>query len=72
MQLPAESRKFVVQRPQGLAAFRSREHILFAALGYCVIQECEDRYQFRCRLDIEVVHAHGGDDALRVVLDSLA
>ena len=72
VQLPAENRKFVVQRPQGLAAFRTREHILFAALGHCVIQEREDRYQFRCRLDIQIVHAHGGDDALRVVSDGVA
>ena len=43
-----------------------------AAFRHRVIQEREDRYQFRCRLDIQVVHAHGGDDALRIVLDGLA
>ena len=72
MQFPAESGKLVVECPQRLAAFGPCQHILSAPFGYCVIKEREYRYQFRCRFDIQVVHTHSGDDALRIVPDDLA
>ena len=72
MQFPAECRELVVQSPQGFAPFRPREHVFRAAFGHGVVQQREHGNQLRRRLDIEVVHVHAGDDALRVVPDGFA
>ena len=72
MQLPAEIGQLVVQRPKGLAPFRSCEHVLRSALGHRIVQQREYGHQFRSRLDIEVVHVQAGDDTLRIVLYGLA
>ena len=72
MQFPAEGRQLVIQRPQGLAALGSCQHVFRAAFRHGVVQQREYGDQLRRRLDIEVVHAHAGDDTLRVVLDGLA
>ena len=72
MQLLAEGTQFVVQCPQRLAPFRSRQHVFRASLGDRILQQGEDRHQFRGGLHIQIVHREGGDDALRIVADGLA
>ena len=67
MQFPAECRKLIVQRPQGFAPFRPREHVFRSAFGHGIVQQREHGNQFRRRLDIEVVHVHAGNDTLRIV-----
>ena len=69
VQLPAERREPVVQRPEGRAALRAREHVLLTACGHRVTEQREHRHELRRRLDVEVVHVHAGDNALRVIPD---
>ena len=72
MQFLAEGTQLVVQCPQRLAPFRTSQHVLFASLGDCIFQQCEDGHQFRGGLHIQVVHREGGNDALRIIVDGLA
>ena len=71
VQLLIEGSKFVVQCPESLTALCSSKHILLASFGNSLPKCRIDGNQFCGRLDIEVVHAHAGDNALRIVSDGL-
>ena len=62
----------VIQCPKGFGTFASGEHIVITACSDGVTKQCEHGNKFCGCLDIEIVHAHRGNDSLRIVTDGFA
>ena len=62
----------VVQLPKGLAPLGSSKHVLIASLGDGIVESGIYCDKLGGCLDIEVVHAHGGNNSLRIAGDGLS